>query len=205
VRVGILGGVFNPPHIGHLVCAQEAHEQLGLDRVVLMPVGQAPHRSVQGDPGGDVRALMCERAIAGDPRFEVSRVELERTGPSYTLDTLRAMRGQAPDDALVLILGADQAAALPRWHEPEEVLRLALVAVAEREDAGRERVRQAVSSLRGADRVGFFAMPRLDVSSTLIRERARVGRPVRYLVPDGVAETMAERALYRTHAPVGAD
>jgi nicotinate-nucleotide adenylyltransferase len=205
VRVGILGGVFNPPHIGHLVCAQEAHEQLGLDRVVLMPVGQAPHRSVPDDPGGDVRALMCERAIAGDPRFGVSRIELERTGPSYTLDTLRAMREQAPDDALVLILGADQAAALPRWHEPEEVLRLAVVAVAEREDAGREGVRQALSSLRGADRVGFFSMPRIDVSSTLVRERARVGRPVRYLVPDGVAETMAERALYRAPAPVGAD
>jgi nicotinate-nucleotide adenylyltransferase len=205
VRVGILGGVFNPPHIGHLVCAQEAHEQLGLDRVVLMPVGQAPHRSAQDDPGGDVRALMCERAIEGDPRFAVSRIELERAGPSYTVDTLRSMREQAPDDALVVILGADQAAALPRWHEPEEVLRLAVVAVAEREDAGRERVRQALSRLQGADRVGFFSMPRIDVSSTLIRERARVGRPVRYLVPDGVAETIAERALYRTPAPVGAD
>jgi nicotinate-nucleotide adenylyltransferase len=205
VRIGILGGVFNPPHIGHLVCAQEAHEQLGLDRVVLIPVGEAPHRSVDEDPGGDVRAEMCERAVARDDRFEVSRIEVERSGPSYTVDTLRAVGERSPDDSIVLIMGADQAETLPRWHEPEEVLRLAVVAVAEREGARRDRVREAVAELRGSDRVGFFEMPRVDVSSTLLRGRARLGRPVRYLVPDGAADLIAELGLYRAGASVSVD
>ena len=205
MRVGILGGVFNPPHIGHLVCAQEAHEQLGLDRVVLVPVGEAPHRSVAEDPGGDVRAEMCERAVTKDDRFEVSRVEVERPGPSYMADTLRAIEKRSPDDSIVLIMGADQAETLPRWHEPEEVLRRAAVAVAEREGRRRDRVRGAVAELPGSDRVGFFEMPRVDISSTLVRDRARLGRPVRYLVPDGVAELIAELGLYRAGAPVAAD
>jgi nicotinate-nucleotide adenylyltransferase len=203
VRVGLLGGVFNPPHLGHLVCAQEAHEQLGLDRVVLVPVGEAPHRAVEDDPGGAVRVEMCERAVAGDERLSVSRVELDRAGPSYTVDTLRALRERAPDDSLVLILGADQAASLPGWRAPEEVLRLAVVGVAERAGARREEVRRAVEGLAGAERVGFFEMPRIDISSSLVRERAAVGRTARYLVPDGVAALIEERGLYRTSAAVG--
>jgi nicotinate-nucleotide adenylyltransferase len=205
MRVGLLGGVFNPPHLGHLVCAQEAHDQLGLDRLLLVPVGAAPHRVIGDDPGGDYRAAMCERAVAGDDRLSVSRIEVERVGPSYTADTLRTMSAERPADTHVLVLGADQAATLPRWHEPEEVLRLAVVAVAEREGARREGVRRAVSGLAGAERIGFFDMPRIDVSSSLVRERVAVGRPVRYLVPDGVAEMIEARGLYRASAGVGAE
>ncbi|HEV2074677.1 MAG TPA: nicotinate-nucleotide adenylyltransferase [Thermoleophilaceae bacterium] len=205
MRVGILGGVFNPPHIGHLVCAQEAHEQLRLDRVLLVPVGEAPHRSVEGDPGAEARAELCERAVAGDERFRVSRIEVERPGPSYTLDTLRELSERSPQDSLVLILGADQVAGLPEWRGPEEVLRLAVVAVAEREGARREEVRRATAGLRGAERIGFFAMPRIDVSSTLVRERAAAGRPVRYLVPHPVAEVIEQRGLYRSEQAVGAE
>jgi nicotinate-nucleotide adenylyltransferase len=203
VRVGILGGVFNPPHLGHLVCAQEALGQLGLDRVVLVPVGEAPHRRVEDDPGGPARAEMCELAVAGDDRFSVSRVDLDRPGPSYTVDTLRAFRERIPEDTLVLIMGADQAARLPGWHAPEEVLRLAVVGVAERASARRAEVGRAVEGLAGADRVGFFEMPRIDISSSLVRERAAVGRPVRYLVPDDVAALIEERRLYRASAAVG--
>lgn len=205
MRVGILGGVFNPPHIGHLVCAQEAHEQLRLDRVLLVPVGEAPHRSIEGDPGGETRAELCERAVAGDERFRVSRIEVDRPGPSYTLDTLGELAERSPQDSLVLILGADQAASLPEWRGPEEVLRLAVVAVAEREGGRREEVRRATAGLRGAERIGFFAMPRIDVSSTLVRERAATGRPVRYLVPDAVAELIEEGGLYRSERAVGAE
>ena len=119
MRVGILGGAFNPPHIGHLVCAQEAFVQLELDRVVFVPVGQAPHRDLEGDPGPDARLEMVELAIADDARFAVSRIEIEREGLSYSADTLRELHATAPDDELFLILGGDQAAALPEWHEPE--------------------------------------------------------------------------------------
>lgn len=205
MRVGILGGVFNPPHLGHLVCAQEAFVQLRLERVLFVPVGEAPHRSVEEDPGGGTRAELCEAAVAGDERFLVSRIELERAGRSYTLGTLRALQEARPDDSHVLILGADQAASLPSWHEPEEVLALAVVAVAEREGARRDQVREAVAGLLGAERIGFFDMPRIDVSSTLVRERVRRGLPVRYLVPDGVAEMVERRGLYRASAPVGAE
>ena len=136
LRVGILGGAFNPPHLGHLVCAQEALVQLELDRVVLVPVGQAPHRELEDDPGAEARLEMVELAIAGDERFAVSRMELDREGPSYTADTLAAAaRRESPDDELFLILGGDQAAALPSWHEPEQVLELA--------DGGGRRARWA--------------------------------------------------------------
>ncbi len=205
MRIGILGGVFNPPHIGHLLCAQEAHEQLALDAVVLMPVGEAPHRAVEDDPGGTIRAELCERAVAGDDRFSVSRIEVERPGASYTLETLRTLEQHEPDDSRVLIMGADQARTLPDWHEPEEVLRRAVVAVAERDGRRRDEVRRATAGLRGAERIGFFDMPRIDVSSTLVRDRARRGRPIRYLVPDAVAELIEQRGLYRVSATVAAD
>lgn len=204
MRVGILGGVFNPPHLGHLVCAQEAHEQLALDRLLLVPVGEAPHRPVEADPGGKLRARMCELAVEGDERFEVSRIELERGGPSYTADTLRALTALSPQDRHVLVLGADQAASLPEWHRPEEVLSLAVVAVAEREGARRAEVSRAVAELHGSERVGFFHMPRMDISSTMVRERAAAGRPVRYLVPDAVAQLISEHGLYRSRSGVGA-
>ncbi len=204
MRVGILGGAFNPPHIGHLVCAQEAYGQLGLDRVVLVPVGEAPHRELTDDPGPEARAEMCELAVAGDRRLAVSRVEVERPGPSYTVETLRTLREQSRgEDSHVLILGADQAASLPEWHEPEEVLRLAVVAVAEREETRRAQVKGAVAGLRGAERVGFFDMPRIDVSSTLVRQRVGEGRPIRYLVPDKVANLIGAQSLYGAAAPVG--
>jgi len=204
VSVGLLGGAFNPPHVAHLVCAQEARSQLGLDHVVLVPVNQAPHRTLEEDPGPEVRAELCGLAARDEENLEVSRIELERAGPSYTSDTLRAWREQAPRDELVLLLGGDQAAALPSWHEPETVLALATVAVAEREDHEADRVRDRLSALAGAEAVEFFGMPRLDVSSTLVRERARAGRPLRHLVPDPVLEAMAARGLYGPRAPAGA-
>jgi nicotinate-nucleotide adenylyltransferase len=196
VRVGILGGTFNPPHIGHLVCAQEALLQLGLEKVVWIPVGEAPHRELESDPGAEPRLEMAERAIGDDERFSVSRLELDRTGPSYTSDTLRSMRESAPADELFLILGGDQAAALPSWHEPEEVLELATVAVVERISWTRNAIGIKIARLKGADRVRYLDMPLIQVSSTMIRRRAARGEPIRYLVPDAVAEYIEGEGLY---------
>ena len=204
MRLGVLGGVFNPPHIGHLVLAQEALARLELDRVVLVPVAEAPHRAIEQDPGGQARLHMCELATAADERLGVSRVELDRAGPSYTVDTLRALGERAPDDELVLLLGGDQAAALAEWREPEEVLRLATVAVVERGEAGRERVERALAGLEGAEEVVFFDMPAIGVSATLVRHRVAQGLPVRYLVPDGVVGFIAARGLYGASVPAGA-
>ena len=195
-RVGILGGAFNPPHIGHLICAQEALVALDLDRVVFVPVGTAPHRELRPDPGADVRFELVSRAVAGDDRFSVSRIELEREGPSYTVDTLRTLRAESPDDELFLILGGDQAAALGSWHEPEEVLALATLAVVERASWSRNAIGIKIGRLRGAQAVRYLEMPAIQVSSSLIRRRVGAGQPIRYLVPDAVAELVAERGLY---------
>lgn len=198
MRVGILGGTFNPPHIAHLVCAQEAHAQLGLDRVLLMPAGEPPHKTLApGDPSREDRHALCTAAIDGDARFAVSRAELDRPGRSFTVDTLRLLRDQDPEAELTFIVGGDMAASLGSWREPEAVLELATLAVAERVGAGREAIELALAPLAGADRVRYFDMPRIDVSSSLVRERVAAGRPIRYLVPDAVAEAIDREGLYR--------
>jgi len=196
-RVGLLGGTFNPPHIGHLVCALEARAQLGLDVVRLMPASVPPHKAVPHDPGAPVRLELCRLAVAGDEGLEVCSIELERPGPSFTVDTLRALHDDSPEDELTFIVGGDQAHGLPAWREPEAVLELARLAVAEREEVRRRDVLERLDGLRGVpERVDFFEMPRLDVSSTLLRRRVAAGRPVRHLVPDAVAERIATLGLY---------
>ncbi|MGN6190354.1 MAG: nicotinate-nucleotide adenylyltransferase [Conexibacter sp.] len=199
LRLGVLGGTFNPPHVGHLVCAQEASDQLGLDRVVLMPASRPPHKEVAADPGAEARCELCRLAVAGDERFEVSRLELDREGRSYTVDTLKALHDLHPQDDLTFIVGGDMARSLPTWREPEAVLELATLAVAERAGAEREEIRGELRALRGAtpERVRFFDMPRVDVSSSMVRERVATGRPIRYLVPDAVAEAIAQNGWYR--------
>jgi nicotinate-nucleotide adenylyltransferase len=201
LRVGILGGAFNPPHVGHLVCAQEALVQLELDKVVFIPVGEAPHRELQGDPGAEERLEMVELAIADDERFEAARLEIDREGPSYTLDTLRTLREAAPADELFLILGGDQAAALASWHEPEEVLKLATVVVLERLSWSRQAIGIKIGRLAGVRGVRYLDMPIIQISSSSIRRRAAGGQPIRYLVPDKVAAYIEANGLYGA-APV---
>jgi nicotinate-nucleotide adenylyltransferase len=201
LRLGILGGAFNPPHIGHLVCAQEAVLQLGLDRLLFVPMGRAPHREIEQDPGAEARLEMCELAVEDDERFEVSRLEVDREGPSYTSETLRALAGEGSEDELYLVLGGDQAASLPKWHEPEEVLRLATVAVVPRTGFHREAIAVKIASLKGAAGVRFFDMPRMDVSSTLVRHRVAGGKPIRHLVPDRVIGYIEDNELYGASKP----
>jgi nicotinate-nucleotide adenylyltransferase len=196
LRVGIFGGAFNPPHIGHLVCAQEALVQLELDRVMFIPVGEAPHRELERDPGAESRLEMVELAVDGDERFEASRMELDRKGPSYTSDTLAQLHEESPDDELFLILGGDQAAALASWHEPEKVLQLATVAVFERASWGRNAIVIKIGRLAGARDVRYLDMPLIQVSSSGIRRRVREGAPIRYLVPEKVASYIEDQALY---------
>jgi nicotinate-nucleotide adenylyltransferase len=202
VRVGILGGAFNPPHTGHLVCAQEALVQLELDKVVFMPVGEAPHRVLEGDPGAEERLEMVELATADDERFEVSRLEIDREGPSYTADTLRTLREAAPDEELFVILGGDQAAALASWHEPEEVLALATVAVAERLSWSRQAIGIKIGRLKGVETIRYLEMPIVQISSSSIRRRAAAGHPLRYLVPDRVAAYIEANGLYGASAAI---
>ena len=197
MRIGILGGTFNPLHLGHLAMAQEAHHQLGLDKVVLMPVYVPPHKELSDDPGPEARLELCELAVAKDERFAVSRLELDRGGASYTVDTLKAIHAGSPGDDLTFIVGGDVAQALATWREPEAVLGLATIAVAEREGIRRQDIAERVAGLEGADRLLFFDFPRMDISSSSIRRRVREGRPIRYLVPDDVARVIGARGYYR--------
>jgi nicotinate-nucleotide adenylyltransferase len=196
VRLGILGGTFNPPHLGHLVCAQEAYVQLRLDQVMLIPARIPPHKPVDEEPGAEHRLELCRVAVAGDDRFVVSDLEVVREGPSYTVDTLEQLKSSAPDTELFFIVGGDVAAGLPQWHEPERVLSLATLAVAQRRGTPQESVNEALHGLQGGERSQFFRMPRVGFSSTMVRDRVRAGQPIKYIVPDAVAAYINEHGLY---------
>lgn len=192
MRVGLLGGTFNPPHLGHLVCASEACEQLGLDRVDLLPAGVPPHKEVPDDPGIAHRVEMCRRAVEGDARLGVNTCEADRPGPSFTVDTLRALDGS---DSLTFIVGGDMAHSLPAWREPEAILELAELGVAERQGFARDAIAARLAAYPAA-RIRFFDMPRIDVSSSRLRERFAAGGRAPYLVPAAVAAYIEREGLY---------
>ena len=187
-RVGVFGSLFNPPHLGHLVLAGEAAWQLGLDRVVLVPTGMPAHRAAPAEPA-EVRLRLAVAAATTDPGLTVSRVEIDRPGPSYMSDTLRELASRYPGEELVLIIGADQLAALPRWHEAERLPELARIAVAERPGI----------TVKGIERANVvqIAMPAIGISSSMVRERVAAGTPIRHLVPAAVEAIIAAEGLYR--------
>jgi len=170
--------------------------QLGLDRVVLMPAYDPPHKDIANDPGADVRLKLCVLATEDDPRLDVSDIEIEREGTSYTVETLRELKDAAPDDELTLIVGADVAKGLPGWHEPEEVLSLARIAVTERGEDGHAAVLAGMGELADSGQIDFFEMLRVDISSTSIRQRISHDEPIRYLVTDPVREEIERRGWY---------
>jgi nicotinate-nucleotide adenylyltransferase len=198
-RVGLLGGTFNPPHVGHLVCATQALGQLDLDRVLLVPVHEPPHKGMEIEPGVAHRVELCRLAVEGEERLGVSLADADVPGPSFTVDTLRRLNERSPGDQLTFIVGGDMAHSLPNWREPEAILELAEVAVAEREGIRRNDIIDRLAGLP-VDRVRFFDMPRLDVSSSLVRRYVAAGRPVRHLVPEAVERYIADAGLYRAEA-----
>jgi nicotinate-nucleotide adenylyltransferase len=163
---------------------------------MLMPARIPPHKPVEHEPGVAHRLALCRLAVQGDDRFSVSDLELARPGPSYTVDTLEGLNSSEPNNELFLIVGGDVAAGLPQWREPERVLALATVAVARRRGTAWAAVESALRGLRGGERARFFRMPQIGVSSTIVRERVRAKQPIRYIVPDQVAEYIARHRLY---------
>jgi nicotinate-nucleotide adenylyltransferase len=161
-----------------------------------MVAGTPPHKDNAGDPGPEHRLAMCRLAVEGRPGLCVSELELARAGPSYTITTLRQINANRPGDELTLIVGGDMAASLPTWEEPEAILEIAGLAVAERSEVRREAIMAQLSTLAGGERAVFLDMPRLDVSSSQVRDEARAGRPIRHLVPDTVADYIEQWRLY---------
>ena len=191
----MLGGTFDPPHIGHLIVASEALWQLGLDVVRLVPARVPPHKPTGAQTAADTRAWWLERAVAGTPGLEVSRAELDREGASYTADTLEAMAAEEPGALLWFILGADQLADLPRWRDPQRILAAARLAVVPR--AGRD-VRELAAEV-APGRADVLDVPEIGVSSSMIRERIAAGLPIRFLVPPEVEESLRREGLVASH------
>ncbi len=198
----MLGGMFNPPHVGHLALARAAAHDLGLERVLLTPVLVPPHKPAKWDPGAEHRLCMCSLAVQGDACLELCTLELERPGPSYTVDTLRSIHASDGQAELTLILGADMARTLGSWREPREILGLARIAVAERDSSTRKEVLDALEPLGGENRIVFLHMPRHDVSSSAVRRRLTAGEPIDDLVGTEVARYIAEHEIYGRH-PAG--
>ncbi len=201
--LGVFGGTFDPIHIAHLAVAQEAAEAIGLERVAFVPAGVPPHKPGRAITPAVHRLAMVELAIAGNERFVVDRVELDRPGPSYTVDTLAALHAAAPPDApadLVLIVSAEAFLGLMTWREPRRILELARIVVAPRDgypDAGPDFLATHLPDL--ADRATFLDSPRLRLSASELRARAAAGRSLRYLIPDAVAAYIGDHALYTDH------
>jgi nicotinate-nucleotide adenylyltransferase len=200
--LGILGGTFNPPHLGHLAIARRARSQLALEAVALVPARLPPHKAIEQDPGAEHRLAMCRLLVAGCEGLSVCALETERDGPSYTVDTLTSIHARHPHAELTLIVGADIASTLRTWREPERLLELGGLAVAARSGSGRRSVLESLAAVDGAGGVQFLDSPVIDVSSSRARERAAAGEPLDDLVGDAVAGYIAEHGLYgaRTRA-----
>ena len=185
MRIGILGGSFDPIHHGHLILARAAIEELGLDRVLFVPANKSPHKTETKPATAEDRIGMVRLAIAGEEGFEASDIELRRPAPSYTVDTVRELKQSHPQDEFVLLIGADNVAKFDTWREPEEIRRLAQIAVLDRGEKPVAHDWPAVHRL-------------VDISSTDIRARAAAGLSIRYLTPDAVCDYITQHSLYRT-------
>jgi nicotinate-nucleotide adenylyltransferase len=195
-RVGVMGGSFNPIHTGHLVTADEARYTFDLDEVIFVPAGHPWQKEDTTVAPAEHRYNMCIIATSPDPMFQVSRVEIERPGPTYTLDTLRALKAERPVDELYFITGADAILQILTWKDPEAILREARFIAATRPGYDLDRLEKELP--QGLeDRVTVMEIPALAISSTDVRLRAREGRPIRYLVPAGVAAYIEKNGLYR--------
>jgi nicotinate-nucleotide adenylyltransferase len=170
--------------------------QLRLSRVLWVPAAAPPHKRVEDEPGPAHRLELCRCAVDGDARFEASAIEVLRPGPSYTVDTLLELQSTVPESELYLIVGGDIAVGLPSWHEGERVLSLARLAVAKRRGTSRDSVGSVLAGMRGGERARFFRMPRIGISSTMIRRRVRAGQPISYLVPSAVERYIEAHGLY---------
>jgi len=196
--IGVLGGSFNPPHVGHLAVASDAAAALELEQVLFVPAAAPPHKEVADDVPAAVRLEMTRLAVDDDERFAASGVEIE-LGLRFTSDTLAALAARLPGRELVFIGGSDTLLQLATWHEPEAILERARLVVALRPGDEQTAVERAVARW-GRDRVTMLPSVAIDVSSSMVRARVRAGRPVRYLVPRSVERFIEERGLYRSPA-----
>lgn len=200
MRVGIFGGTFDPIHLGHLILAEQCREQCQLDEVWFVPALIPPHKQNHSISTAATRCAMIEFAISGNPSFRLERLELERTGPSYTVTTLEKLHGDAPGRELFLLLGADSIHDLPTWREPKRILELATIVAVNRgrETFDEQAVRQHLTAQLGDidPRICVVSMPGIDISATEIRSRVQQGLSIRYQVSRAVEAYILEHSVY---------
>lgn len=197
--IGVFGGTFDPIHYAHLAVAEAARDAVGLERVLFVPAGDPPHKRDRTISGAGHRLAMVEAAVAGNPGFAVNRMELDRPGPSYTIDTVRELlAGDGMTGRVALILSAEAFLELPTWREPASILELAALIVAPRDgypDATEAFLEHEFPGVPA--RAVFLDGPRMRLSASELRARAATGRSLRYLVPDAVAAYIGDHALYQ--------
>ena len=196
-RIGILGGTFDPPHIGHLILAQHALDALSFSQVLFVPAADPPHKQHEAKTPVEHRLAMLDYAIADNPRFAISRVDVDRPGPHYSVDMVRLLQADHPHAELYFIMGGDSLRDLPKWHQPQEFIRLCKIAVMRRPHSriSRNIHRDTLPEL--AKRLTIVDAPLIDISSTAIVERCAAGQSIRYLVPDAVLAYIQDHQLYR--------
>ena len=194
--LGILGGTFDPPHYGHLALAENARVQLELDRVLFVLAGQPPHKPDRPIAPANHRAAMVEAAIAGNSAFAVSRVDVDRPGPHYTIEMLALLRQEHPQAELVFLMGGDSLTHFLTWRDPSGIVRQTRLAVMRRpgHTSDMERMEQTIAGIR--ERLAWLDAPHLDIASSDLRRRVREGLPLRYLLPPVVEEYIREHRLY---------
>lgn len=204
-KTGIMGGTFNPIHNGHLLLAEAAREFLRLDKVIFMPSGNSYMKNASSILEGDVRAHMAELAISGNPYYLLSRMELEREGPTYTCDTLIQLRNRYPEEEFYFIAGADTLLTLESWKNPEMVLKNCIMAVAVRGAGAESGLRQKADQLKRRYQADIRMLPvrYVDISSSEIRQRRKEGRSIRYMVPESVFSYIVQNNLYGNSPALG--
>jgi nicotinate-nucleotide adenylyltransferase len=199
LRVGVLGGTFDPVHLGHLILAEEARDQLDLSIVYFVPAGDPPHKRDHRLAPVDDRVRMIELAIAGNPVFRASRVDADRPGPHYTLDMVRIFQEQLPPGGeLYFLMGYDSLAELPGWHRPAELLAACRLVALTRYDVPLDWDYLEASLPGIRQRVTLLDMPELEIASNQIQARVRAGRSIRYLVPEEVQRYIEQQGLFTT-------
>ncbi|MDG3002538.1 nicotinate-nucleotide adenylyltransferase [Paludisphaera mucosa] len=196
MRLGLFGGTFDPIHMGHLILAEQCREACGLDRVWFVVANEPPHKRGAKRSGVHHRLEMARLAIAGNAAFEVSDIEANRSGPSYSVDTLEQIRAERPEDELFFLIGGDSLVDLPTWREPDRIARLATIVVVNRPGSGADAP-PADSLGPDARTLEFVTIPPIGIASHDVRGRLRDGRSIRYMVPRSVEAYIDAHALYR--------
>ena len=193
-RIGIFGGSFNPPHVGHLVVAERIREQHGLDRVFWIPAYVSPHKSPDNQIAASHRLAMTKLAIASNEAFDALSLEVDRAGTSYTIDTIRDLLELYPEHQFSLIIGEDNLHSFMEWHKPHDIVDLVPLIVYRRHESTGATGAQAATLF--ADRISYAEAPLLEISSTSIRNRIKHGQSVRYVIPDCVLAYIKQHSLY---------